>query len=272
MIIVREMNETSTTTTSTSPPIASGLVSRMFVRSSTRTRGSSRIRGCSWPWPTSRATTRRAPRCSRQSVKPPVDAPTSRATSPSTSMPNPLRAASSLSPPRPTYRGGGPSTTTASAGADEARRLVGPGAVDEHPPGGDRGLGVGAAGGESPSDELGVEPPTGGHSGRSRRGDLAHTGAADRLLRRGPLRRGLLRRGPLLGRRRASPAPSWRRPSWRRPSWRQPSSPAPSSRGPSWPAPSWLAPARHQGSPGTRSTPAGSRARRPGWPATRTAW
>ena len=52
------------------------------MRSSTVTRGSSRIFGCSCPWPTSSATTVAAPCWSRQSVKPPVDAPTSRHAAP----------------------------------------------------------------------------------------------------------------------------------------------------------------------------------------------
>ena len=89
----------------------------MLVRSSTVTRRSSRSRGWSWPWPTSRATTSRAPRARRASVKPPVDAPTSSTRSPRTSIPNRSRAASSFSPPRPTNRGGGPETVTASPAA-----------------------------------------------------------------------------------------------------------------------------------------------------------
>ena len=46
------------------------------------TRGSVRSRQSSWLWPTSSAMTLAAPRCSRTSVKPPVDAPTSSARRP----------------------------------------------------------------------------------------------------------------------------------------------------------------------------------------------
>jgi len=51
---------------------------RALVFSITTTRGSFRSLASSCPVPTSTANTRAAPRCSRQSVKPPVEAPTSR--------------------------------------------------------------------------------------------------------------------------------------------------------------------------------------------------
>ena len=53
--------------------------------------------------------TRAAPCCSRQSVNPPVDAPTSRQTSPSTSIFQWSRARSSFNPPRLTYFRSSPS-------------------------------------------------------------------------------------------------------------------------------------------------------------------
>ena len=63
------------------------------------------MRGCSCPWPTSSAITRAAPRWRRTSVKPPVDAPTSRQSSPAGSTPNASSACASFSPPRETNRG-----------------------------------------------------------------------------------------------------------------------------------------------------------------------
>jgi hypothetical protein len=47
-------------------------------------------------------------------------------------------------------------------GSHEAGRLVGDGAVDEHPVGLDQLLGLAAPRGERTSDELGVEPTAGG--------------------------------------------------------------------------------------------------------------
>ena len=67
----------------------------------------------------------RAPRCSRQSVNPPVDAPASRTRSPVTSTANGSRAASSFSPPRLTNRGGGPCSSTASPAWTKPAGLVG---------------------------------------------------------------------------------------------------------------------------------------------------
>ena len=55
-------------------------------------------------------------RWSRQSVKPPVDAPASRARLPATSIVNRSSAPASLSPPRDTKRGGGPVSVIGSAG------------------------------------------------------------------------------------------------------------------------------------------------------------
>src|SRR4051812_5249203 len=54
--------------------------------------------------------TRAAPRCSRQSVNPPVDAPTSSAQRPEGSIPKASSAFASLTPPRDTYCG--PSATS----------------------------------------------------------------------------------------------------------------------------------------------------------------
>ncbi len=93
--------------------------SRTFVRSNTHTRSSARRRASSCPCPTSTAITRAAPRWRRQSVKPPVDAPASRARAPFTSTRNCRSAAASLSPPLLTKDGPGPRTRT---GSDRATR------------------------------------------------------------------------------------------------------------------------------------------------------
>ena len=69
---------------------------RMLALSTTVTRGSTRTRSATWPYPTSTPVTLAAPRCSRQSVKPPVDRPQSRAAAPATSTAKAERAASSL--------------------------------------------------------------------------------------------------------------------------------------------------------------------------------
>src|SRR5829696_4822636 len=58
-----------------------------------------------------------APRWRRQSVKPPVEAPASRARRPATGTGKRSSAASSFSPPRPTKRGPGPTTSTACPGS-----------------------------------------------------------------------------------------------------------------------------------------------------------
>src|SRR5262249_9783823 len=69
---------------------------------------SCRNRQSNWPRPTSMATTRAAPRCSRQSVNPPVEAPMSRQTLPPTSIPKWSSAAASFKPPRLTKGIGSP--------------------------------------------------------------------------------------------------------------------------------------------------------------------
>ena len=95
-----EMNDRSSVTRSTVSPRSSGLRKRALVRSRTTTRGSWRRRRSNCPRPTSTAWTRRAPRCRRQSVNPPVEAPRSAATRPSGRMSKTSRAFSSFSPPR----------------------------------------------------------------------------------------------------------------------------------------------------------------------------
>src|SRR5262245_36816607 len=98
-----EMKETSIVTMSTGPGRSDGCRCRALKCSITTTRGSLRSVQSICPWPTSSATTRVAPRLSRTSVKPPVDAPMSRASRPSTAMWNVSRAWASFTPPRPTY-------------------------------------------------------------------------------------------------------------------------------------------------------------------------
>ena len=91
-------------------------------------------------------------------MKPPVDAPASRARAPTTSRAKRSRAASSFSPPRLTKRGPGPCRTTASAAATSRARLVGQGTAHQHPAGSDGRLGLLAIGGQAAADQLEVEP------------------------------------------------------------------------------------------------------------------
>ena len=69
------MNATSTLASETGSGRLVAVRLRAFVRSIETTRESRRSGSASWPRPTSTAYTRRAPRWSRTSVKPPVDAP-----------------------------------------------------------------------------------------------------------------------------------------------------------------------------------------------------
>ncbi len=98
----REMNETSTTARAARSPSTAGSRWRALTRSWTTTRRSAASAAASWPRPTSTAWTRAAPRWSRASVKPPVDAPASRQTRPRGSTPNASSAPASFSPPRET--------------------------------------------------------------------------------------------------------------------------------------------------------------------------
>src|SRR5581483_8669382 len=70
--------------------------------------------------------TRRAPRCSSTSVNPPVDAPTSSASTPPTSRPNASTAVASLCPARATY-GGGPSTSSDASASTHSPGFACPG-------------------------------------------------------------------------------------------------------------------------------------------------
>ena len=78
---------------------------RAFVRSSTVTRASLRSRQASSPYPTSTATTLRAPCSSRQSVNPPVAAPTSSARLPRACTELEASALASLIAPRDAHAG-----------------------------------------------------------------------------------------------------------------------------------------------------------------------
>ncbi|ENN89036.1 hypothetical protein RHSP_02134 [Rhizobium freirei PRF 81] len=97
-----EMKETSETTNEMGRPISSGVRLRAFSPSILVTRGSAEMRGCIWPWPTSMEVTWAAPRCSSTSVKPPVDAPTSRHCCPCGSRPKWSSAATSFNAARET--------------------------------------------------------------------------------------------------------------------------------------------------------------------------
>ena len=57
-------------------------------------------------------------------MNPPVDAPTSSATSPRTSIPNTSSACASLTPPRDTYGIGADRSRSSAAGVDQIARLV----------------------------------------------------------------------------------------------------------------------------------------------------
>ena len=96
--------------------------SRAFVRSRRRRgdrRGADRRAGRAPRRPRRHAP---RPRWSRTSVKPPVEAPTSRQTSPAGSIPNASSAAASLWPPRLTY-GSGSATSIATSAVDEIAGL-----------------------------------------------------------------------------------------------------------------------------------------------------
>ena len=89
----------------------SGSSSRTLVRSITVTRASLRKRPRELAAAdVDRDRRARAPRCSRQSVKPPVDAPTSRQRRPRTSTANASSAAASFTPPRDTNCAAGAAT------------------------------------------------------------------------------------------------------------------------------------------------------------------
>ena len=197
---------------------------RTLQRSRLVTRGSARSRSWSWPWPTSSATTWAAPRCSRQSVNPPVDAPASSARTPVTSTLEHVEGVIELlgaAAHEPCGRAG---DHEGIAGGDLTRRLVGDRAVHEHAVVGDQGLGLGSAADELPPEEFGVEPTPGSHRRfRNRRSEPPPARREPSSLPSswpGPSSPQPSWRGP------SSPGPSWRRPSWLRSSWLRPSSPA----------------------------------------------
>ncbi|SKU53842.1 Uncharacterised protein [Mycobacteroides abscessus subsp. abscessus] len=118
-----EMNDRSLTMSCAVPPINSGVRVRTFVRSRTVTRSSDCSDQASWPYPTSAATTSRAPDRSNTSVNPPVEAPASRHRLPSTESPcgpKTSRAPRSLCAPRETHRSPASPCTTREAVAGTA--------------------------------------------------------------------------------------------------------------------------------------------------------
>src|SRR2546422_952985 len=118
-----EMNATSMTASVGCSPKIRGSSARALVFSMTTTRGSLRSLASSWPTPTSTAYTRAAPRWSRQSVKPPVEAPTSRQTRPATFIWKASSAWASFSPPRLT-NGERPWSSTPASLATRAPALL----------------------------------------------------------------------------------------------------------------------------------------------------
>ncbi len=118
---VKEMKDRSATTMPGGSPTLVGSRSRTLTPSSTVTRSSVATSGASWPWPTSTATTCRAPDSRSTWVNPPVEAPASRQRAPETGRGVPSaarspRAPSSLCAPRETHSRSR-STTTSSASA-----------------------------------------------------------------------------------------------------------------------------------------------------------
>ena len=102
-----------------------GIMLRAFTPSMHVTRGSSRSLGCNWLCPTSTPTTLAAPRCKRQSVKPPVDWPTSRQCKPATSSATFASAPSSFKPPRETnFSSSLASTSSATSSSNVTPGLV----------------------------------------------------------------------------------------------------------------------------------------------------
>ena len=232
-------------------------------RSCVRAPSPGRRRGCAGAVGRGRRRGRRpAPRhvASRQSVNPPVDAPASSTTSPVTSMANVLEGGVELVAPAADEARRRSLDDQRVAGGDEARRLVGDRAVDEHRARRRSPRGVGRLttrprrtssassrrrAGTQPAGGVGAVVAAAFLAGAFRAGAF-RAGAffgrrllGRRLLRRGLLRRSLLgrrllRRG-LLRRRLLGGAPSWPAPSWPLPSWRAPSWPLPSSQAPSSP-------------------------------------
>ena len=93
---------------------------RALTPSSDTTRLSAARTGCSWPWPTSTQTTEVAPSWSTQSVKPPVEAPTSNTVAPRRSSWNASTALASFPPARETNRSVGGQLISSFAPAETA--------------------------------------------------------------------------------------------------------------------------------------------------------
>ena len=100
---VRDINDTSIDANSITSSMSSGVTYLMFVFSIQTTLSSFLSFHASCPCPTSTEYTFTAPFCSMQSVNPPVEAPTSMHTFPSSVTPKLFIAFSSLSPPLLTY-------------------------------------------------------------------------------------------------------------------------------------------------------------------------
>ena len=205
-----EMNERSATHRSAGGSIAPASSSRTLVRSITVTRGSLRSDHASWPRPTSIATTCAAPRWSRQSVNPPVDAPTSTARAPvdvdaeRVERARELGAAARHERVGPSARA---ATTIGSAASTWRAAVVAGVPLTETRP---------AAIASTARARLGASPRrTSSTSRRRRTAQRARWAAGPAFFAVGLLRRGLL----------APPPSSSRSPSSSRASWPPPSSP-----------------------------------------------
>ena len=104
-----------------------------------------------------------APRCSRQSVNPPVEAPASSHLCPWTSIPSRSSAPSSLSPPRDTNRRGASVERDRSVGSDQSRYSLRSNSIDLDDAAFDRKLRFVARRNETPPNQFGVQPEVSRH-------------------------------------------------------------------------------------------------------------
>ena len=158
---VREMKDRSATSRSKGPPTAFASRPRTLVPDRSRTRGSLRTGSASWPCPTSRATTDRAPWCSRTWVKPPVEAPTSTQSRPSTVQPagsEDVECTDELERRAADPLRSGRRDGDALLRGDGRRHLGRRCAADADPPGEDQLPRMTPRPGQATRDELGVEP------------------------------------------------------------------------------------------------------------------
>ena len=183
------MNETSMTSRVFFwfwPSVSSepGSRSRALVRSSRRTRGSLRSFMAIWPKPVSTAVTCAAPCCSRQSVNPPVEAPTSRQARPRDGDLPVLQRRRQLQAAAAHVRQVFAQQANGSVLRNRGAGLVDLLLLNQHPAGKDERPGAFAAGGKAALDEQQVEPRFSGRffSGASSGASLPHPPSLAELL------------------------------------------------------------------------------------------